>query len=78
VAAVLALLDEEPAAGAAREVPRGDGLLARVELDGVAAVGMQVAEEAALPAREREERDRRRDADIDAAPDSVKIDVPLP
>src|SRR3954453_22057785 len=50
----------------AREEAAGDRLLARVEVDGVGAVGVQVAQEAVLPAAEREEGHRRRDADVDA------------
>src|SRR2546428_654787 len=44
----------------------GDDLLARVELDGVAPVGVQVALHRVLPAGEREPGDRRRDPDVDA------------
>src|SRR5215204_4486529 len=58
---------------ATREPPARDGLLARVELDRVGAVRVQVAEERVLPAREREERDRRRDADVD--PDHAGLDL---
>ena len=43
-------LDEVAAGLAAREVARRDGLLARVEVDRVGAVRVQVAEEAVLPA----------------------------
>src|SRR5256885_16752848 len=71
--ATLGPLDEEPAGLAAGEEPRRDRLLARVELDRVGAVGVQVAEEAALPAREREEGDRGRHAHVDA--DHPDLDV---
>src|SRR5256885_11056440 len=71
--ATLGPLDEEPAGLASREEPRRDRLLARVELDRVGAVRVQVAEERALPAGEREEGDRRRDADVD--PDHADLDV---
>src|SRR5713101_985582 len=37
-----------------------------VELDGVAALGVEIAEEAFLPAAEGEERHRRGDAHVDA------------
>src|SRR3954454_22519077 len=57
----------------AREEAAGDRLLARVEVDGVGAVGVQVAQEAVLPAAEREEGHRRRDADVDA--DHPGLDV---
>src|SRR5829696_796838 len=67
-------LDEVGAAAlAAGEPARGDGLLARVELDRVGAVGVQVAEERVLPAREREEGDGRGDADVDA--DHARLDL---
>src|SRR5689334_17604541 len=46
--------------------PRHDHLLPRVELDGVCAVRMQVAEERMLPAGERIEAERLGDADVDA------------
>src|SRR3954467_2877492 len=58
---------------AAGEVAARDGLLARVELDGVRAVRVQVAEERVLPAREREEGDGRRDPDVDA--DHARLDL---
>src|SRR4051812_49827838 len=45
-----------PARLAGREEAAGDGLLARVELDRIGAVGMEVAQERVLPAREGEER----------------------
>src|SRR5215216_4211734 len=58
-------LDEVRAAAlAAREPAARDRLLAREELHGVRPVGVQVAEEGVLPAAEREERDRRRHADV--------------
>ena len=62
-----------PGALAGGEPAARDGLLAGVELDGVGAVGVQVAEEAVLPAGEREERDRRGDADVDA--DHARVDL---
>ena len=65
--------DEELAGLAAREVARRDGLLAGVEVDRVAAVGVEVAEERALPAREREEGHRGGDADVHA--DHADLDV---
>src|SRR5262249_16111028 len=64
---VRSALDEVlPAALAGREPPAGDGLLARVEIHGVRTVRVQGAEEAVLPAREREERDGRLEPDVDA------------
>jgi hypothetical protein len=55
---------------AAGEVAAGDGLLAGEELDSVGAVGVEVAEEAGLPAREGEEGDGSGDTDryLDIAP----------
>src|SRR5581483_3583090 len=67
-------LDEVRAAPlSAREPPARDGLLARVELNRVGAVRMQVAEEAVLPAAEREEGDRRRHPDVH--PDHPGLDL---
>src|SRR6186997_2361842 len=43
-----------------------DDFLLRVKVDGVSTLRMEVAEEAVLPAREREVRHRRRHADVDA------------
>src|SRR4051812_4541557 len=65
-AVALALDEVRPAAGAAREPAARHGLLAGVELDRVGPVGVQVAQERVLPAREREERDRGGDPDVDA------------
>src|SRR3954451_7726246 len=68
------VLDEVRAVAlAAGEVAARDGLLARVEVDGVGAVRVQVTQERVLPAREREERDRRGDADVDA--DHARLDL---
>src|SRR5688572_33316992 len=69
------VLDEVAAGLAAREVARRDGLLARVEIDRVGAVRVEVAEEAVLPAREREEGNRGRHADVHA--DHPGLDVVL-
>src|SRR3954447_21358763 len=67
-------LDEVRAAAlAAREPAARDGLLARVEVDRVRPVRVQVSEEGVLPAAEREERDRRGDADVDA--DHARLDL---
>src|SRR5262245_37977349 len=52
--------------GPGSEPPGDRHLLVRVELDPVAPVRLQVAEETVLRAAEREIRHRRRDADIDA------------
>src|SRR5947209_12729317 len=60
------LHEVRPAPLAAREPAARDRLLPREELDGVGAVGVEVAEERVLPAGEREERDGGRDADVDA------------
>src|SRR5580698_4619546 len=49
----------------APEPPRGDNLLLGVELDRLAALDMEVAEERGVPAGEGEHRHRRRDADVD-------------
>src|SRR5262245_55910896 len=45
---------------------RDDDLLVRVELHGVTPVGLEIAEERALGAAEREERHGRRHADVHA------------
>src|SRR4051794_18583095 len=58
-----ALYEVRTAALASREPPARDGLLARIELDRVGPVRVQVAEERVLPAAEREERDGSGDAD---------------
>ena len=55
------------------EPARGDRLLAREEIDRVLPVGVEVAE-AVLPAGEREERDRRRDADVDSDHAGLHVD----
>src|SRR5438046_7450843 len=49
-----------------------------VELDGVAALGVEVAEEAVLPAAEREERHGRGDADVDADVAGARLVPELP
>src|SRR3954469_12514279 len=68
------VLDEvAPVALAAREEAARDGLLARVELDRVRAVGVEVAEEAVLPAGEREEGDRGGHADVHADPAGLDV-----
>src|SRR5689334_11260319 len=48
------------------EPPADHDLLVGVDLDRVATVGLEVAEEALLGPAEREERHRRGDADVDA------------
>src|SRR5262249_10235356 len=55
------------------EPPRNRDLLIGVELDAVAAVRLQVAEEAALGAAEREERHRRGHPDVD--PQHARLDA---
>src|SRR6187455_1181369 len=53
------------ARGGATSPAAGDDLLAGVEVDGVGAVGVQVAVDRVLPAGEGEPGDRRGDADVD-------------
>src|SRR5581483_9103786 len=69
----LALDEVGSASLPAREPPARDGLLARVEVDRVGAVRVQVAEERVLPPAEREEGHRRRDADVH--PDHAGLDL---
>src|SRR3954453_12030609 len=66
-------LDEELARLAVGVPARGDSRLARVEIDRIAAMGVQIAEERVLPAREREEGHGRRDADVHADHPGVAI-----
>src|ERR1700722_3569941 len=54
---------ELPAPG--RRPALDDDLLFGIEIDGIAALRVQIAEEAVLPAGEREIRHRRGDADVD-------------
>src|SRR4051812_45370410 len=60
----LALYEIRAAALAARKEAARHGLLACVEVHCVSAVGVQVAEERVLPAREREESHRRGHTDV--------------
>src|SRR5687768_11034302 len=58
--------------------PFDDDFLVHVELDGVLALSVQIAEEASLPAREREEGHRRRRADVDADVADARLVAELP
>src|SRR5438270_6976815 len=59
--------------------PAGHGrLLLRVELDRLAALDVEVAEEGLVPPGEREPRHRRVDADVDAEHAGVEVLPDLP
>src|SRR5262245_2847582 len=73
--ALASALDKVAAARRLREVATRDSLLTCVEVDGVRAVGMEIAQEGRLPTREREERYGGRNADVH--PDHPGLDVML-